>query len=212
MMYKILKFGRKINLLLAAFLLLAATPFTFAHEGHDHSHDEPAAVSVGAGLETRSARVGDYEIFIKNPPLEPDTETSARVFLTWAQTNVPIDTAAITIIIGRENGQLIEINVEPDAKLAGSYTAKLPPIPQGEVKIAARWTVGATTETADFGAANIQSKTSESFTAFGWLPDALFVVAFLVVMSLIAGIVWFGVHRLKNETRVVEVKNQTVSA
>lgn len=181
--------------------------------GHDHGSDEAASVSVGATSETRSARVGDYEITMKNPALEPDTETSARLFLTWAQTNAPIANGKIVITIESANNPVLEINAEPDAKLAGSYSAKLPAIPAGETKIEARFTVGSNTETADFGVVDIHSK-SETGT-FGGLTDSLpmvlFAVAALTVLSLIGGLIWFGARRLKAVDGAAENNSQTVS-
>lgn len=207
--------SEKILLLAALFLIFAPAATTLAHEGHDHSKDEPAAVSTGGEIETRSGRVGDYEILMKSPPLEPDTPVEARLFLVWAQTNAPISNAVITVTIERENDRVMEINAEADAKVAGGYTATIPAISSGKAKIGARWTLAGTTEQIDFGTADIHvHDAAQPNTIVGnWLPGFLFAVATVFVLALIAGIVWFGVRRLRSgEETIGKAENQTVSA
>lgn len=198
----------------AALLVFISFPTASAHEGHDHSHDEPASVSVNAEVETRSTRVGDYEILMKNKPLEPDTPVEARIFLTWAETNVPISNAVIAVMIERENDRTLEINAEPDPKLAGSYTAKIGGIPSGAAKIRVRFALSATTETADLGAADIHAHAGSAEANFAlskWLPNLLFTAATILVLGLITAVIWFGVRRLKTEKSAAKAKNQTVS-
>lgn len=206
----------RLTFILSIFLFIALVSTVALaqhdHAGHDHGHDEPAAVAVGAVNEVRSARIGDYEVVMKTPPLEPDKEIAAKIFLTWAQTNHPISSAIVTVIIERENDRIIEVNAEPDAKMAGGFTAKLPPIPQGEAKIKTRWQIGSTTETADFGTAKIETKTETSaFPLWNWLPNVLFVLVALAVLALIAAIIRFGVQQLKKSETTAEPRKDTVA-
>lgn len=215
-MNKIYKFMRKNNFLIAAtalpliFIFISAAS---AHEGHDHSHDEPASVAVNAEIETRSARIGDYEVLMKNKPLEPDTPVEARIFLTWAETNVPISNAVIAVLIERENAPVMEVNAEPDARLAGSYTAKIKGISAGAAKIRVRFALSSTTEIVDFGTADIHTHTAtqENSVLANWLPNLLFTAATVLVLAVMTLIIWFGVRRLRSGETVVQTKNQTVS-
>lgn len=63
------------------FILLALPSASSAHEGHDNGAKKPA-VAADSGMIARTARLGDYEMIMKHPALEPLHEHSAHLFIT----------------------------------------------------------------------------------------------------------------------------------
>ncbi len=120
---------------LAAFMIAVAslsamlTVSTSAHGGEDHSAEQAPVVAAGTGTVTRTARASDWEIVIKHPPLEPDHELAARVFVTRFETNEPIANAQVRVTM---MGAAASVEVVAAAgSTAGIYEVRLPPLPQG---------------------------------------------------------------------------------
>ncbi|MDQ3256678.1 MAG: hypothetical protein M3R15_22775, partial [Acidobacteriota bacterium] len=83
-------FRRLAAILIIVAALTAVLPATsLAHEGEDHGESKAPVIAAGAGMVTRTARAGDWEITLKHSPLEPDKEIPARVFVTRFETNEP---------------------------------------------------------------------------------------------------------------------------
>ncbi len=84
-MNQVLNTKRKI---VAAVLAAFVVALTFshvqvsAHGGEDHSEKKAPTISTGTNMIVRAEHVGDLEVTIKHPPLEPDKELAARVFVT----------------------------------------------------------------------------------------------------------------------------------
>ena len=78
-----------INFLATLFLSAVLTAPVSAHGGEDHGDTKPAVTSNQKRIITRTARTGDFEILLKHSPIEPDTETAAKLFITNFATNEP---------------------------------------------------------------------------------------------------------------------------
>ena len=77
------------NLMAMMILFVFFTAPIFAHGGEDHGDAKPAVTSNQKGMVARTARAGEFEILLKHSPLEPDTETAAKLFITRFATNEP---------------------------------------------------------------------------------------------------------------------------
>ncbi len=190
-----------------AVLMLLFQVSSFAHGGEDHGEEKAPAIAAGAGMLARTTRAGDWEIVIKHPTLEPDKELAARVFVTRFDTNEPIASAQVKIIVASEAAP-IEITANANAT-AGMYEAKLPPLPQNQYRLAVQVNANGSTQTAQFGTIQVAPAPipiAESIS--GWARTALIALALLVALAL-AGVVTLRV--MQNARRSTH-KGETAAA
>ena len=192
--------------------LLTNSLLVLAHEGEDHGESKQQT-NVKTNIETRTARVGDFEVLLKNKPLEPDTETSAQLFITNFTTNEPAQNLKATITI-ESGGNKTEIAAKP-AETIGAYIVVIPPMPQGTVKLGAQLESSGNIKTASFGSVNIEHHLSEtSNEGSSWARTILSWLGALVILGLLGAGAWFAFNyfrRLQNE-QPAEMKKETVSA
>jgi len=143
---------------LAAMLAAFATALAFshvhvnAHGGEDHSEKKAPTVSTGTNMIVRAEHVGDLEVTIKHPPLEPDKELAARVFVTRYGTNEPITGAKVFVVFTAAGGVPVEATAAA-SNTPGIHEVKFSPMPRGDYTLAARVEVGgATPQAVEFGA------------------------------------------------------------
>lgn len=191
--------GQKAVGILLALMLTLLMPGTrvFAHGGEDHGDQKAPVVSAGAGLVTRIARLGDFEVMIKHPPIEPDKGIAARVFVTRFETNEAIDKARISIVLG-DGGSSSEVTATASST-PGMYEVKLPPLPKGRYKLAARFSVNGTQGAAQYGSIEVASVPQPAVeNGSSWARTALIALALLVGLG-VAGIVVY--HIVQNARR-----------
>lgn len=196
-------------LIVLAWGVMLLTPQTksFAHGGEDHGEKQPPAVSVGANMITRVARVGDLEVVLKHPPIEPYKETSARLFVTYFASNEPVGGAKLFVTFTANGGTQIEAAAVP-AETSGMYEAKLPPVPKGEYKVAARVNRNGEEQIIDYGTLQVASPHAVSDDAgASWARTALISLAVLVSISLMGAII----YRIARATRRGGVKDETTA-
>ncbi len=143
------------KVLALGFILLALPSASSAHEGHDNGAKKPA-VAADSGMIARTARVGDYEVMIKHPKLEPLHEHSARLFITRYATNEPIKEAAANLIIAAKGKEPIKVAAKPSAR-AGEYELTLPPLDSGNFSFSVIVKTGGVEQTADYGAVTVET-------------------------------------------------------
>ena len=176
-------------LIVAALFATTYLPIVaMAHGGEDHGAEQhPVIASTGAGTVTRTARAGEWEIVIKHPPLEPDRELAARVFITQFETNEPIGNAQVRIIISGSSSGGAPFEVTASAsQTAGAYDLRLPSLPEGEYQLAAQIGANGANQTARFGALRVAPAAplpTESVST--WARTVLLAVALLVGFGLI---------------------------
>jgi hypothetical protein len=187
--------------LLVVFAFLMNVIPVLAHGGEDHGDEKPKVVSAGKGTIARTARAGDFEVTIKHSPIEPDTETAARLFVTRFETNEPFADAKPTIEITTKDGKTFEAS-EIKADAPGSYSFKLPPLPEGTYTILTRLSApGGKTDTATFSSVAVEHPVAELVvdTAWAWLKTALMILAALVVLGLLGGLVFYAARYAKQD-------------
>ncbi len=180
-----------------------------AHGGEDHGEEKPKTATTTAGTVTRSTRLGDFEIMLKHSPLEPDAAAAGRLFITRFATNEAVGDANPAMEIESANGAVTEIPIEKTAA-TGSYTVKIPALPEGAYTIRAKTTAGDKTSTATFSGVEIahqETAAAETGTS-SWTQTALMATVFLIVIGLFSGLVYFAWRVFKNKP----LGEETVSA
>ena len=194
--------------LLLNFLLLFGSNFqAFAHGGEEHGDTQPKTAPSEKGTISRTSRIGELEVMVKHPYFEPDTATSAKLFLTKYATNEPSDKATAVIEIESSNGTVTQVAVEK-ADVAGSYNLKIPALPAGSYTMRAKITYAGETDTATFSGVKVEHPAAETATGISWLRTILIFLTGSFVLALFAGLMFF-VWRFADEG---EIRNETVTA
>ena len=160
----------------------------FAHGGEDHGDQKAPVVSKGTNMIVRVARVGDLEVVIKDPPIEPDKETAARLFITHFATNEPVTGAKVVVVL--QGITPIEVGAAPSST-PGMYDVKLPPLPQGQYKLLARIEHDGENKTAEYGSLAVVPLPVPLISAVAtWARTALLVLGALTVLGVLAAFIY----------------------
>lgn len=184
---------QRFRALTALSILLAMTiggggEQVFAHGGEDHGDQKAPVVSKGTNMIVRVARVGDLEVVIKDPPIEPDKETAARLFVTRFATNEPVSGAKVVVVL--QGNTPIEVGAVPSST-AGMYDVKLPPLPQGQYKLLARIEQDGENKTAEYGALSVAPLPVTPINALAtWARTALLVLGGLTVLGILGAFIY----------------------
>lgn len=187
------------NILMTLVLAVFSVMPVLAHGGEDHGETKPAAVSNQKGMITRTSRAGDFEVLLKNSPLEPDTEAAAKLFVTRFATNEPFADAKPTIEITSKDGKTYEASeVKTDAP--GSYSFKLPPLPEGTYTVLAKLNAAGKADTATFSSVSVEHAEAESSTgSSSWVRTVLMVLTAAVVLGLFGGLMFYAFRFARSE-------------
>jgi hypothetical protein len=194
----------KLVLALMILFLGSTTSFVQAHGGEDHGDQKPKTTSNEKGTVSHSTRLGDVELMIKHPALEPDVATQAQLFVTNFETNEPVGNVAAAVEIESANGAVTTATVEPGAQ-PGVYNIKLPAFPEGNYVVRARITYKGETDTATFSGVRVEPRAvATKGGASSWLASAGILIVFGFVVTLLAGLgflVWnfAGKGAVRNE-------------
>ncbi|MDQ6786625.1 MAG: hypothetical protein M3033_07370 [Acidobacteriota bacterium] len=185
------------NLLMTVVLSVFSIIPVFAHGGVDDEKPAATPVSDHKGMVTQTARAGELEILLKHSPLEPDTETAAKLFVTRFATNEPFPDAKPSIQITAKDGKTFEASeVKSDAP--GSFSFKLPPLPEGSYTILARLNAAGKTDTATFSSVSVEH--AEAASAVGsWVRTVLMILTGVVVLGLFGGLMFYAFRFVQGE-------------
>lgn len=148
--------ARVIAVAFIVFAVFASTHVrTSAHEGEDHGDAGKPAVSTGVGEVLRVAKAHDIEILVKHEPPASDVPTHARVYLTKAETNEPVEGADVVVVL-LGAGRDIRVSAA-SADPAGTYLADLPALGAGTYEFTIALTTGGETQSIGFGAYEVAS-------------------------------------------------------
>lgn len=192
---------------LLVFAIIVDPLMSFGHGGEDHGDSQPKTAPSEKGTISRTSRIGELELMIKHPFLEPDTATLAKLFLTKYATNEPSDKATAAIEIESSNGAVTQVTVEK-TDVAGSYNLKIPALPEGSYTMRAKITYSGETDTATFSGLKVEHPAAETATGMSWLRIILISITGSFVFALFAGLIYF-VWRFADEG---EIRNEPVTA
>ena len=197
--------ARRVLALLVLFL--SSSNIVLAHGGEDHGDQKPKTTSNAKGTVSHSTRLGDLELMIKHPTLEPDVATQAQMFVTNFATNEPIGNVTAAVEIEMSNGAVTTVAVQAGTQ-PGMYNIKLPALPEGTYVVRASLSYKGKTDTATFSGVRVEPKTlpAESGT-ISLLGSAGILIVFGFVIALLAGLgflVWnfAGKSPVRNEEAV----------
>lgn len=184
--------------------LFGSAERVLAHGGEDHSDEKPKVATAAKGIVSRTVRLGDLEITMKHPVLEPDTAAAARLFITKYETNEAAGDIVPTVEIESSGGAVTPAAVEK-TETAGSYNLKIPALTEGSYTMRATFKKGEASNTATFSGVEVVHSASPATAAGGssWLGSALFYLAGLVVLGLFASLFYFA-WRMAAEKQVRE--------
>lgn len=152
-----MRFEKRMTLALIVLALALPSP-SFAHGDEDHG-DKKTAVAAGPGMIARTSRVGDYEVLLKHPVLEPLHEHLARIFVTRYATNEPVKDAVVGLVIAIKGKEPVKVAAKASA-VPGEYEANLPSLDAGTYNLSAVIAAGGTNETANYGAVAVETPKS----------------------------------------------------
>lgn len=188
--------------LVVGILLALSSVSVLGHGGEDHGDQKPKSTANAKGIISHSARLGDFEVMVKHPVLEPDQPSTGRIFITRFNTNEPFRNAEAMLEIESANGTIFTTGVEV-AEQPGIYAAKLPALPEGTYTMRAKVTYDGETDTATFSAINVKPAASAAEAGTSWLMRGLIGVVFSLVVLLLGGLV-YAVWRSASSPKVNE--------
>lgn len=169
-----------------------------AHGGEDHGEEKaPATVSTSANMVVRTAHAGDFEVTLKHAPVEPDNETAARVFVTRFETNEPVQGASIAVMLA---GAPLPVEATAvSGATPGLYDIKLPPVPEGEYRLAARVGLEGTTRTVEYGTLNVVPLPPPTVESSTRTRTALIALGVLVVLCFVGVVIYRAVSTARRD-------------
>lgn len=194
---------------IAVFIISPAT--VFAHGGEDHGDQKPQTVSPGTNMIVHVARAGDFEIVIKHSPVEPDKEMVARVFVNRFANNEPVTGAKPVVTLTNDGSSPVDLTATASTT-PGMYEVKLPPLPKGQYKLAARIESNGETKTASLSTLEVTPQpVAASATIASWARTALIALALLVGLGVI-GFIGLVIYRASQASRRARITGETATA
>ncbi len=172
-------------------IVLSTSPaVVFGHGDEDHGEQKTKTTSNEKGTVSHSTRLGDFELMIKHPVLEPDTATFARLFITKFDSNEPVGNVPAVIEIESANG-IISTTTMAASDQPGMYNVSIPALPQGNYVLRTKLSYEGETDTATFSGVEVNTPISSSGGETSWFRSAALALIFGFVVILLGGLVYF---------------------
>ena len=164
-----------------------------AHGGEDHGESKAKTVSTEKGVVAHTVKVNDLEILLKHAPLEPDTQASGRLFVTRFATNEPAADVTAMIEITEPGGKTYQAEMAK-TDTPGSFSFKLPPLPEGTYTILARINGGGKTQSAIFSGVSVEHLDSETTSSgiSSWVIKALMLLGATFFLGSFGALMFFA--------------------
>ena len=192
------KFVSNVFLSIYTFLIVIGLQFGFsekllAHGGEDYGESKAKTVSTEKGVVTRTAKVGDLEILLKHAPLEPDTQISGRLFVTRFATNEPAADETPMIEITAPDGKTYQAETAK-TETPGSFSFKLPPLPENTYTILAKINASGKAQSAIFSGVSVEHSDSETTSSgiSSWLKTALMLLGAIFFLGSFGALMFFA--------------------
>lgn len=206
-------FGNKWKVRVAAFLCVVAIGSSAglfrvsAHGGEDHGDQKPKTETTAKGIVLRTTRLGDFEVTVKHPPMEPGTIAHGSLFVTRYATNEPVDAGSVKVVLEAQGGSTSDIAVAKSTT-AGSYTLDIPALTEGDYTLRVTITAGGKASTATFSGVEVRHASVATGTASSWSGFLLTAMFLIVGIGLFVGLVYLAVRVAGRRT----LSEETVSA
>lgn len=192
-------FGNKLKARLAALLCVLAVASSAgitrvsAHGGEDHGDEKPKTETTAKGAVLRTTRLGDFEVTVKHPALEPGTIAHGTLFVTRYATNEPIDAGNVQAALEAPGGSITDVAVEESAT-AGSYALDIPALTDGGYTLRVTLTADGKASTATFSGVEVRDGTTAADAPASWSGFLLTAMFLMVGMGLFAALVFLSVR------------------
>ncbi len=162
----------------------------WAHGGEDHGDQKPKTTSNAKGIISHSTRLGDLELMVKHPAMEPDRSTTGVLFITKFETNEPFKLVVAKVEVESANGGIFTAAVEAGEQ-AGTYSVKFPASPEGVYKMRISVSHDGETDTATFAGIDVKAPASSAEGETSWFTKIVIGAVFILVIFLLFGLVYF---------------------
>jgi cobalt-zinc-cadmium efflux system membrane fusion protein len=161
-----------------------------AHGGEDHGDAKPKTTANAKGVISHSSRLGEIEVMVKHPAMEPDRSTTGLLFVTRFETNEPFKPVDAKVELEAASGSIFTATVATGEQ-AGTYNVAFPAMPAGVYTMRANISHDGETDTATFSGIDVKPASPTAGVGSSWFSGTLIGVVFLVVISLLIGLVYF---------------------
>ena len=195
---------------LAGLIIFLSTSSTsiLAHGGEDHGGETPQSAVNTKGTITQTTRLEDIELTFKHPEIVPDTPTSGKLFLTQFQTNAPVDGASVSVAFEAAGGAVTNAVVEK-ADEPGSFTVKVPSLPQNSYVVRVGITTKGKTDTATISGVSVTpAQAGVTGSLYSWVRTLLTSMVFLFLAALFGTLIYL----ILRTTGRREIDTEAISA
>ncbi|MGB7070638.1 MAG: hypothetical protein WBD22_14190 [Pyrinomonadaceae bacterium] len=161
-----------------------------AHGGEDHGDQKPKTTANAKGIISHSSRLGDAEVMVKHPAMEPDKSTTGLLFITRFETNEPFKLVDAKVEVESANGSVFTAKVE-SGEQAGTYNVTFPAMPAGLYTMRANVSHDGETDTATFSGIDVKPVAATAEGSTSWFSGMLIGIVFLAVIILLIGLMYF---------------------
>lgn len=177
--------------ILGSVLLTVGSPTAIlAHGGEDHGDAKPKTTANAKGVVSHSTRLGELELMVKHPAMEPDKPTTGLLFVTKFETNEPFKAVDAKVEVESANGTVFNATVAAGEQ-PGTYSVTFPAMPEGVYKMRANVTHDGETDTATFSGIEVKTPAVTAEGETSWFTKLVIGVVFLLVIILLLGLVYF---------------------
>lgn len=174
--------------LIGVLLFLPTT--VLAHGGEDHGDQKPKTTANAKGIISHSSRLGDLEVMVKHPAMEPDKSTTGSIFITKFETNEPFKPGEVKVEVESASGSVFSAKVEPGEQ-TGTYKITFPAMPDGVYAMRANVSHDGETDTATFSGIDVKPAAATAEGSGSWVSSALIGLLFFAVIILLIGLMYF---------------------
>ncbi|MDI1240561.1 MAG: hypothetical protein PSX80_01410 [bacterium] len=183
--------GHRVAIALVLLALFGgSSQIGWAHGGEDHGDQKPKTTSNAKGIISHSTRLGDLELMVKHPAMEPDKSTTGLLFITKFETNEPFKLVEAKVEVESASGSVFIAKVE-SGEQAGTYNVTFPAMPAGVYTMRTNVSHDGETDTATFSGIDVKPVAATTGAASSWFSGMLIGIVFLVVIILLIGLMYF---------------------
>ena len=161
-----------------------------AHGGEDHGGQKPKTTANAKGVISHSGRLGELEVMVKHPAMEPDKSTTGLLFITRFETNEPFKLVDAKVEVESANGSVFTAKVEPSGQ-AGTYNVTFPAMPADTYAMRTNISHDGEPDTATFSGIDVKPVAANDGGASSWFSGMLIGVVCLIVILLLVGLMYF---------------------
>ncbi|MGI8811018.1 MAG: hypothetical protein ACR2IH_00635 [Pyrinomonadaceae bacterium] len=135
---------------------------------------------------------------LKHPELEPDTATAARLFITEYATNEPVTKVDPTVEFESSRGEITACTIGK-TDVPGTFTLKIPALPEGIYTVRAKLLYDGSADTASFSGVTIEHPVADVGDGSISSPISFLIVLVGAFVLGLFGILFYFVWRMAGQ-------------